>query len=88
MIVIALILAACGIVLGHWFRVFVLVPASLLIWVIALVFGWMHGFSVLQCIGIAFLFTTCLQFGYLGGAALAGAHSAYRRRRRHAMTVH
>jgi hypothetical protein len=88
MIVIALISAACGVVLGHRFRVFVLVPASLLIWVAAIVFAWMHSFSLLKCIGTAFLLAACLQLGYLGGAALAGVHSAYRRKRRHAVNFH
>jgi len=87
MILIALILAACGAILSHWLRVFILIPASLVVWGIAIVFAWMHSFSILQSIATGFLFSACLQFGYLGGAAVGYLHAAHRKRRS-VMTVH
>jgi hypothetical protein len=87
MILITLISAACGAVLGRWLRILVLIPASLVAWCVALVFAWTQNFSLLQGMAMALLAATCLQFGYLGSAALAGAQNAFRKRRR-IMTVH
>lgn len=87
MIYMALISAAFGAVLGRWLKVFVLIPASFIVWCIAIGFAWSQSFSVLQAIATALLFSACLQFAYLGSAALAGLQAAHRKRRR-VMTVH
>jgi hypothetical protein len=87
MVLIALISAACGAVLGRWLKIFVLIPASLVIWFIAIIFAWTQNFSFVQTIATALFFAACLQFGFLGGAVLAGLQTAFRKRRR-IMTVH
>lgn len=87
MVFCALILAACGVVLGSRLRVFVLFPASFLAWGFAIAFAWTNGLSFLLASATGLLFATSLQLGYLAGAALIGVAAAYRKRRR-VMAVH
>jgi hypothetical protein len=87
MVVCALILTACGVVLGSRLRVFVLFPASFLAWCCAIAFAWMTGLSFLAALATGLLFASSVQFGYLGGVALTGVTAAFRRRRR-VMAVH
>ena len=87
MVYFALIFAACGAILGSWLRVFVLLPASFLVWILAFVFACTQGFSLLIGFGLAMLFAACLQLGYLLGATFVGVTGALRKRRR-IMAVH
>jgi hypothetical protein len=78
----ALILAACGVVLGSRLRIFVLFPASFLAWGFALAFASANGFSFFIALATGLLFATALQLGFLAGLALMGIADAYRKRRR------
>jgi hypothetical protein len=82
MILFAVIMIACGAVLGRSFQPFVLVPASVSVWGLALAFTWAHNFSFMQSLVAAMLFASCLQFGYLLGAAVTDLGKARRRSRR------
>jgi hypothetical protein len=87
MVFCALILAACGVVLGSCLRVFVLFPASFLAWCCAIAFACMTGLSFLAALATGLLFATSVQLGYLAGVALMGFAAALRRRRR-VMALH
>jgi hypothetical protein len=70
MILFALISAVCGMALGNSLKVFVLVPASCLVWVIGLAFGWIEGLSLLQSLPVMVLGAASLQLSYLASAAV------------------
>jgi hypothetical protein len=82
MVFCALILSACGAVLGSRLRVFVLFPATFLVWGFALAFAWRNGLSFLGAVATGLLFATSLQLGYLAGLALTSLAGAYLKRRR------
>jgi hypothetical protein len=65
MILTALIAAVCGAVLGRSFRVFILIPASFSIWILALFYGWVQAFLLFHTLAFALVLATSLQLGYL-----------------------
>ncbi len=86
MVALALLLIALGILLSHWVKVFVLIPATLLAWIAAVYFARLDIFSVMQTLIAAFLCGACLQFGYLTGAVLL-QHSAARAKKQAVLAV-
>jgi hypothetical protein len=70
MILFALISVVCGIALGSSLKVFVLVPASCVVWIIGLAFGWVEGLSLLQSLPVMVLGAACLQLSYLASATM------------------
>jgi hypothetical protein len=78
MILFAVISAVCGMILGRSFPAFVLVPASFLVWVLALFFAWAQSFSLFQSLAAAMLLAACLQLGYLFAAAVTDFRKARR----------
>lgn len=64
------VLVLFGIALRRWTRVFVLIPATFLVWAGVAALARHTGFSISATILAAFLGGACLQLGYLAGAFL------------------
>ena len=64
------VLILFGIALRRWTRVFILIPATFLVWAGVAVLASHAGFSISATILAAFLGGACLQLGYLAGAFL------------------
>jgi hypothetical protein len=65
---IALIFA--GAAFSRWFKIFAVIPATLIAWVAGAHLARLEGLSWIAVIGSAFLAGTCLQLGYILGASL------------------
>lgn len=65
-----MVLIFVGAVVSRWLKIFAVVPATIVVWIAAAHLARLQGFSWIAIIGSAFLAGTCLQFGYVAGAAL------------------
>lgn len=64
------VLILSGVALRRWTRVFILIPATFLVWAGVAALACHAGFSLAAVIVAAFLGGACLQLGYLVGAFL------------------
>jgi hypothetical protein len=59
-----------GAAFSRWFKIFVILPTTFVVWLAAAHLAKLEGLSWMAVIGAAFLAGICLQFGYVAGAAL------------------
>lgn len=81
MVFLAPLLVLLGALLAHRARVLILLPATLLVWVIAVQLARIESFSLWQIVLVAFMGGACLQLGYLGGAVFFHQRLAAQRKR-------
>lgn len=81
MILLALILIAVGVLCSRWMKVYVLFPATGFAWVVALYYGRLESFTIMQTLIAAVLLGAGLQFGYLLGAVFANQRRTHIRKR-------
>lgn len=71
MLPLVVFLLASGAVLSRWMKIFALLPATVIAWLVAALLAWKEGFSVEQTLGAAFVCGSGLQLGYLLGLVFA-----------------
>lgn len=70
-----------GALLSRWFKIFAMIPATILSWIAAAHLARHAGLSWIGVIGSAFLAGTCLQFGYVIGASFVPYWRTFARKR-------
>lgn len=85
MVFLAPLLVLFGVLLSRRAKVFVLVPATILVWLAAAQFARIDALSLWQTLLAVFLAGACLQLGYLGGASLL--HQRLEAQRKRAVVV-
>ncbi len=85
MVFLAPLLVLFGALLSRWAKVFILLPTTVVVWLIAVQFARVDALSFWQTLVAAFLSGACLQLGYLAGASLL--HQRLDARRKRAIVV-
>jgi hypothetical protein len=85
MVFVAPLLVLFGVLLSFRTKVFALVPATVLVWMVAALFAHTGSLSLGKTLLAAFLGGACLQVGYLAGASLL--HQRLEAQRKRAVVV-
>lgn len=85
MVFLAPLLVLFGALLSRWAKVFILLPTTVVVWLIAVQFARADALSFWQTLVAAFLSGACLQLGYLAGASLF--HQRLEAQRKRAVVV-